>query len=80
MIVDTPWHVPSIVIRKDLQIPAVKGELRRYSSQYSARLSTHPNDLTVNLIELPDNKTPAKWPAYQIPSVIVVFVILVVKV
>jgi hypothetical protein len=26
----------------------------------SARLSAHPNDLTVNLIELPDNKTPAK--------------------
>jgi hypothetical protein len=25
-------------------------------------------------------KTPAKWYAYQIPSVIVVFVILVVKV
>jgi hypothetical protein len=28
----------------------------RYSSQYSARLSAHPNDLTVNLIELPDNR------------------------
>jgi hypothetical protein len=43
-----------------LQIPTVKEEIRRYSSQYSARLSAHPNDLIVNLIELPDNKTPAK--------------------
>jgi hypothetical protein len=42
--------------------------------------SAHPNDLIVNLIELPDNKTPAKWSAYQIPSVIVLFVILVFKV
>jgi hypothetical protein len=54
MIVDAPWYVPNTVIRRDLQIPTVKEEIRRYSSQYSARLSTHPNDLIVNLIELPD--------------------------
>jgi hypothetical protein len=45
-----------MVTRRDLQIPTVKGEIRRYSSQYSARLSTLPNDLIVNLIELPDNR------------------------
>jgi hypothetical protein len=56
MIVDAPWYVPNTVIRKDLQIPTVKEEVRRYSSQYSARLSAHPNDLIVNLIELPDNR------------------------
>jgi hypothetical protein len=44
------------VIRRDLQIPTVKEEIRRYSSQYSARLSAHPNDVIVNLIELPDNR------------------------
>jgi hypothetical protein len=35
-------------------------QIRRYSSQYSARLSAHPNGLVVNLMEQPDNKTPAK--------------------
>jgi hypothetical protein len=55
-IVDAPWYVPNTVLQRDLQIPTVKEEIRRYSSQYSARLSTHPNDLTVNLIELPDNR------------------------
>jgi hypothetical protein len=60
MIVNAPWYVPNTVIRRDLQIPTVKEEIRRYSSQYSARLSAHPNDPTVNFIELPDNKTPAK--------------------
>jgi hypothetical protein len=35
---------------KGLQIPTVKEEIRRYSSQYSARLSTLPNDLIVNLM------------------------------
>jgi hypothetical protein len=43
-------------IRRDLQIPTVKKEILRYSSQYSARLSAHPNDLIINLIELPDNR------------------------
>jgi hypothetical protein len=56
MIVDAPWYVPNTVIRRDLQIPTVKEEIRRYSFQYSARLSTHSNDLIVNLIA----KTPAK--------------------
>jgi hypothetical protein len=45
MIVDAPWYVPNTVIRRDLQIPTVKEEIRRYSSQYSARLSAHTNDL-----------------------------------
>jgi hypothetical protein len=80
MIVDTPWYVPDTVIWRDLQTPTVKEEIRRYSSQYSARLSAHPNGLIVNLMELPDNKTPAKWSVYQIPSVIVVFLILVFKI
>jgi hypothetical protein len=55
MIVDAPWYVQNTVIRRDLQIPTVKEEIR-YSSQYSARLSAHPNDLIVNFIELPDNR------------------------
>jgi hypothetical protein len=37
-------------------VPTVIEEIRRYSSQYSAHLSTHPNDLTVNLIQLPGNR------------------------
>jgi hypothetical protein len=56
MIVDAPWYVPNMVIRRDLQIPTVKEEIHRYSSQYSAHLSAHPNDLIVNLTELPDNR------------------------
>jgi hypothetical protein len=56
MILDAPWYVPNTVIRRDLQIPTVKEEISLYNSQYSSRLSAHPNDLIVNLIELPDNR------------------------
>jgi hypothetical protein len=65
--------MPSTVIR-NLQTPTVKSEIRRYSSQYSARLSAHPNTRQQAIV-----KTPAKRSAYQIPGVIVVFVILVLK-
>jgi hypothetical protein len=57
MLVDAPRYVPNTVIRRDLQTPTVREEIRRYSSQYSARLSAHPNGLAVNLMEQPDNKT-----------------------
>jgi hypothetical protein len=43
-----------MVIRRDLQITTVKEEILRYSSQYCASLSTHPNNIAVNLLELPD--------------------------
>jgi hypothetical protein len=56
MIVDAPWYVPNTVIGRDLQTPTVAVEIRRYSSQYSARLSAHPNGLVVNLMELLDNR------------------------
>jgi hypothetical protein len=54
MLVDVPWYVPNTVVRRELQAPTVKEEIRRYSSQYIARLNAHPNDLIVNLMELPD--------------------------
>jgi hypothetical protein len=56
MIVDVPRYVPNTVIWKDLHTPTDKEEIRRYSSQSSARLSAHPNGLIVNLIGLPDNR------------------------
>jgi hypothetical protein len=52
MIVDAPWYVLNMIIRRDLQIPTAEEEIQRYSSQYSA----HPNDLIANLMELPDNR------------------------
>jgi hypothetical protein len=55
MRVDASWYEPNTVIRRDLQLPTVKEEIRCYSSQYSARLNAHPNDLIVNLMEQPDN-------------------------
>jgi hypothetical protein len=68
MTVDAPWYVPNTVIQRDLQTPTVKEEIRRYSSQYSTRLSAHPNDLIVDLIELPDNRRLRRHPPNDLPT------------
>jgi hypothetical protein len=49
MIVDAPWYMPNTVVRSNLHAPTAKEEIRRYSSQYSTRLSAHPSDLVANL-------------------------------
>jgi hypothetical protein len=62
-IFSAPWYVSNMVICRGLQTPTVKEEIRHYSSQYSARLSEHPNNLTTGYCEdmrqticLPDSK------------------------
>jgi hypothetical protein len=82
MIEDASWYVPNTGIQRDLQTPTVKEEIRRYSSQYSARLSAHPNDLVVNLMEQPDNNRRCEDTCQmicQISSVTVVFFVLVLR-
>jgi hypothetical protein len=39
MLAEAPWYVPNTVMQRNHQTPTVKEEIRRYSSQYSARLS-----------------------------------------
>jgi hypothetical protein len=55
-IVDASWHMWNVVIQRDLRTPTVKEEICHYSSQYSVRLSVHPNDLVVNLMAQPNNR------------------------
>jgi hypothetical protein len=47
--------------------PTVKVEIRRYSSQYSARLSAHTNGLVVNHMELPENRRLRKHLQNDLP-------------
>jgi hypothetical protein len=56
MIVDATWYVPNTLIQRDLQIPSVKEEISHYRSHYSARLTAHPNDILLTLLEPPEHK------------------------
>jgi hypothetical protein len=55
-LMDAPWFMQNTVIHRDLQTRAVKEEIRRYSSQYSAPQCTHPNGLVVNLMAQRNNR------------------------
>jgi hypothetical protein len=68
MIVDAPWYVPNTLIRRDLRISTVKEEIRRYSSYYGARLRTHPNNLAVNHLGLPDNRHLQRYLPNDLPA------------
>jgi hypothetical protein len=76
--------VPNTVIRRDIYTPTSKEEIRRYSSQYSARLSAHKKRANSKPYGVTRKqaiaKTPAKRFTSQILSVIVVFVMLVFNV
>jgi hypothetical protein len=82
MIVNAPWNVPNTVIGRDLQIPTVQEEIHCYSSQYSARLSAHPNDLTSwSFQTTSDCEDTCQMICLldEIPSAIVAFAVLVFK-
>lgn len=51
IIVDAPWYITNKALRRDLQIPTIKEEVRRYSQKYQKRLEAHPNSLAVNLMK-----------------------------
>jgi hypothetical protein len=68
MIVDEPWYVSNTVTQRVLEIRTDKEEIRRYSSQYSARFSTQPNDLIVNLIDVPDNMRLQRYLPNDLPT------------
>jgi hypothetical protein len=79
MIVESPWFVPHTLIPGDLQTPTVKEEIRRYSSPQ--RTPKWPNSKPHGAArQQATAKTPARWSAYQIPSAIALFVVLVFKV
>jgi hypothetical protein len=68
MIVDAPWYVPNTLIRRDHQIPSVKEETNHYSSHYSARLTAHPNDILLTLLEPPERKRQRRHLPNNLPT------------
>jgi hypothetical protein len=52
-ITDTPWYVPNAVIKRDLQEPSVRQEMRTFSVTYHAGLEGYPNDLATSLLQQP---------------------------
>lgn len=50
-ITNAPWYVPNSIIQNDLEMISVKDEIKNYSVKYSEKLSVHPNQLAVDLLD-----------------------------
>jgi len=51
-IVNAPWYITNKLLHTDLQIPTIREEITKFSTNHRAKLLTHPNELTSNpLIE-----------------------------
>jgi len=48
--VNSPWYVPNKLLHTDLQMPTIREEITKYSTNHRAKLLTHPNTLTSNLL------------------------------
>lgn len=51
LITNAPWFVNNNTIHNDLNIPIIKDEIKRFSSNYLNRLSYHPNVLAISLLD-----------------------------
>jgi len=51
IITDAPWYITNAIIKRDLQIPTVKQEARKYSANYRKRLDDHPINLANALFQ-----------------------------
>jgi hypothetical protein len=73
MIIDAPWYVPNILIRRDLQIPSVKEEISHCSSHYSGSLTAHLNDILLTLLEQPDRRRLRRHQPNDLPTRFIVY-------
>ena len=51
LITDAPWFVNNNIIHNDLNVPKIKDEIKRFSTNYLIRLSNHPNVLAITLLD-----------------------------
>jgi hypothetical protein len=66
IIVDAPWYVPNNPLGHPNAF--VREEIRRYISQYCTRLTTHPNDQILTLMELPGNSRLRRYVPNDLPN------------
>jgi len=51
MATNAPRYVPNHALNTDLQMPTIREEITRLSSNYKAKIEVHPNKLTTSLFE-----------------------------
>jgi hypothetical protein len=68
MVTKAPWYVPNHVLHTDLQIPTIREEITRLSTNYKTKLEVHPNTLTTNLFERPGQRRLRRYSPLELTT------------
>ena len=50
-ITGAPWYISNFYIHRDMNIPFVKDEIKRFAVRYTNRLENHINTLAIELLD-----------------------------
>ena len=50
-ITDAPWYISNFDIHRDMNIPFVNDEIKRFAIRYTNRLDNHINTLAIELLD-----------------------------
>jgi hypothetical protein len=65
---NAPRYVPNHVIHTDIQIPTIREEITRLSTNYKAKIEVHPNKLTTNLFEKKGQDRLRRYSPLDLPT------------
>ena len=61
MVTNAPWYVHNHVLHTDLQMPTIREEITRLSSNYKAKIEVNPNKFTTTLLEKHGQGRPRRY-------------------
>lgn len=56
IITNAPWFTTNDYLHKELNVPTVNEEIKKYAISYRNRIAAHPNTLVENLMEIRSNR------------------------
>jgi carbonic anhydrase len=65
---NAPWYIPNSLLHTDLQMSTVRDEIMKFSTNYRAKLVTHPNALTSILLVEPGPRRLKRFRPTDLPT------------
>ena len=65
---EAPWYIPNYMLHSDLQIPTIREEITRLSTNYRAKIEVHPNKLTTSLLEKQGPGRLRRYSPFDLPN------------
>jgi hypothetical protein len=67
--VTSAFFLPNQVLHTDLQIPTIREEITRLSTNYKGKIEVHPNKLTTDLFEIHGQGRLSRYSPLDLPTI-----------